>query len=347
VVTEAEIVVDNDVILDGEDDLTVDANGVGRVFSVPAGVTAELRGMTVTGGRLTWLQGEEQGGGIHNAGDLTMTNSIVSDNSSHRDGGGIYNEGDLTMTNSTVSDNYASYDGGGIYSAGDLTVTNSTVSGNAAYFSGSGVYNGGNGTLSNSTVSGNLAEHGRGGGVYNGGTVTLSNSTVSGNSAADGRGGGFYNGGNGTLSNSTVSDNSAKYSGGGIYNCPECALTVTGTVVHFDRAHVVDGGCTYNIAAPIQSNGYNVESPWSSCGFDRRTDQVSVTTDDLNLGPLQDNGGPTMTHALGAGSVAIDQIPEADCVDADGQPLTTDQRGEPRPETGGTMCDVGAFEVQP
>jgi hypothetical protein len=54
-----------------------------------------------------------------------------------------------------------------------------------------------------------------------------------------------------------------------------------------------------------------------------------------------------MTHALGAGSVAIDQIPEADCVDADGQPLTTDQRDEPRPETGGTMCDVGAFEVQP
>ena len=46
---------------------------------------------------------------------------------------------------------------------------------------------------------------------------------------------------------------------------------------------------------------------------------------------------------LGAGSVAIDVIPAEDCVDADGAPLTTDQRGEPRPETGGTMCDVGAF----
>jgi hypothetical protein len=54
-----------------------------------------------------------------------------------------------------------------------------------------------------------------------------------------------------------------------------------------------------------------------------------------------------MTHALLPGSVAIDQVPEADCVDADGAPLTTDQRGEPRPETGGTMCDLGAFEVQP
>ena len=45
--------------------------------------------------------------------------------------------------------------------------------------------------------------------------------------------------------------------------------------------------------------------------------------------------------------VAIDAIPEAECVDANGEPLTADQRGEPQPETGGTMCDVGAFEVQP
>jgi hypothetical protein len=67
----------------------------------------------------------------------------------------------------------------------------------------------------------------------------------------------------------------------------------------------------------------------------------------VNFLALQDNGGATETHALGAGSVAIDQIPEADCVDADGQPLTTDQRGEPRPETDGTMCDVGSFERQP
>jgi hypothetical protein len=60
-----------------------------------------------------------------------------------------------------------------------------------------------------------------------------------------------------------------------------------------------------------------------------------------------DVGEPTETHALGDGSVAIDVIPEEDCVDADGARLTTDQRGEPRPETGGTMCDVGAFEAQP
>jgi hypothetical protein len=85
-------------------------------------------------------------------------------------------------------------------------------------------------------------------------------------------------------------------------------------------------------------------SAGDTCGFDQATDQVNVSPEALRLGALADNGGPTPTQALGEGSVAIDQIPEADCVDADGQPLTTDQRGEPRP--GGAGCDVGAFELQ-
>ena len=78
------------------------------------------------------------------------------------------------------------------------------------------------------------------------------------------------------------------------------------------------------------------------------TDLVDVP--DPLLGPLQDNGGPTMTHALGEGSVAIDVIPEEDCVDADGASLLTDQRGELRPVAilgPAPKCDVGAFEVQP
>ena len=54
-----------------------------------------------------------------------------------------------------------------------------------------------------------------------------------------------------------------------------------------------------------------------------------------------------MTHALMPGSIATDQIPEAACVDADGEPLTEGQRGEARPEASGSMCDVGSFEVHP
>jgi len=85
------------------------------------------------------------------------------------------------------------------------------------------------------------------------------------------------------------------------------------------------------------SNGYNIESPGDTCSFDQGTDQADVTEGQLNLGELADNGGPIQTHALLPGSVAIDVIP-ADMCEVD-----EDQRGEPR----GTMCDVGAFEVQP
>jgi hypothetical protein len=103
--------------------------------------------------------------------------------------------------------------------------------------------------------------------------------------------------------------------------------------------------CDFSPTSTVVSYGGNIESPTNDCGLTDPTDLVSVPIDDVKLGPLQDNGGPTMTYALLPGSVAIDRIPEAMCVDADGDPLTTDQRGEPRP--GGAMCDVGAFEVQP
>jgi len=99
---------------------------------------------------------------------------------------------------------------------------------------------------------------------------------------------------------------------------------------------LIDGDCQgyYNV-----SGGYNIESPGDTCGFDQTTDLYEVP--DLKLGPLQDNGGLTETHALLPGSPAINRIPGAACE------VETDQRGEPRPETGGTMCDVGSFEVQP
>ena len=83
-----------------------------------------------------------------------------------------------------------------------------------------------------------------------------------------------------------------------------------------------------------------------TCGFYDPTDQVNVPAQGLgglNLGPLQDNGGPTDTHALLPGSVAIDAIHVDDWVDSDGLPLLADQRGVARPQ--GSACDVGAVEV--
>ena len=280
-----------------------------------------------------------------------------------------------------VIDNHVTLDG-----AGTLTVEGSrehrvfsVAAGVAAGLRGFTVTNGNGGienrgslTLTNSTVSGNhTLDDGDGGGIHNRGTMTLVGTTVSGNTA-EGWGGGIYNyDGTLVLTNSTVSGNQV------IANPEEpwkwdatlvnaqglmtlVASTVSGIVYSVGRgfggdavtvvtfaATLIRGRCveTDPEIAPTEwvSYGRNIVSPRNSCGFDQPTDQVEVTAEQLALGPLQDNGGPTQTHALGEGSVAIDQMPAEDCVDADGEPLTTDQRGEPR----GSMCDVGAFEVQP
>jgi hypothetical protein len=207
--------------------------------------------------------------------------------------------------------------GRGISNQGTATLINSTVSGNDL-----GILNPESVTLklTNSAVTGNT-----GLGIHNLGTAMLTQNTLSGNYT------GIFNGGTATLIQSTVSGNSYA----GIDNSGAGTLTLSNTLV--------DDNCL----GAVVSNGYNIESPGDTCGFDQTGDQPGVTAEALALEPLADNGGPTMTHALLPGSVAIDQIPEADCVDADGQPLTTDQRGEPRPETGSTMCDVGALERQP
>ena len=270
VVTEATIVIDNDVILDGEGDLTIDANRGHKVLTVfPADVTAELRGVAVTGGLTTF-----DGGGILNHGTLRMTNSTVSGNTnSDGPGGGIFNWGTLTLTNSTVSGNTTSGSGGGIRNdgsggGGTLRLTNSTVSGNTAYFGG-GIANAGArpATLTNSTVSGNTASGSSGvtggGGIYNagGGTLTLTNSTVSGNTSLT-HGSGIYNVGGGTLTliNSTISANSV------VSSSNVTTMNWQGTVV--------DGACVAEHGATTTSNGYNIESAGDTCGFDQTGDQV-------------------------------------------------------------------------
>jgi hypothetical protein len=328
VVTQAEIVIDNDVILDGEGNLTVDADHLQRVFSVPKGVNAELHRLTATHGRGDHLEG----GGVANEGTLSIRDCVISHNSApglrwppgEEVGGGIRNAGQMTIINSTISENFADHTiGGGIYNGGEMTIINSTVSDNGAGIDGSGsvgggIYTGGEMTIINSTVSDNSA-HGavgelRGGGISNGGTLTLTHSTVWGNTADSGDAIAVYASSYTEIANTLIDGDCGSYD----------TLPLPGT-------------------PDITSNGYNIESPGNTCGFDQATDLVDVP--DLNLGPLRDNSGPTETHALLPGSAAIDWIPETDCLDADGQPLMTDQRGELRPA--GDGCDVGAFEVQP
>jgi hypothetical protein len=110
---------------------------------------------------------------------------------------------------------------------------------------------------------------------------------------------------------------------------------------------LIAGNSEGNCYGGIGSGGFNLDDDGTCCNL---TDPTDLPSTDPMLGPLQDNGGPTFTHALLPGSPAIDAIPLADCTyDDDGDPLTPevpmteDQRGVARPQ--GEGCDIGAYEV--
>ncbi|WP_062294560.1 filamentous hemagglutinin N-terminal domain-containing protein [Nostoc piscinale] len=162
------------------------ADGVG-VIAVNTGAEVMLERLTIRNGTAF------NGGGIYNAGTLTVNNSTLSGNSATFNGGGIYNDsvGNLTVNNTTINGNSAAFDGGGIYnhSSGTLTVSNSTISNNSATFDGGGIHNnsGSTLTLNNSTISGNSVSFFNGGGIYNEGTLSVSNSLIAGNTSPIGR----------------------------------------------------------------------------------------------------------------------------------------------------------------
>jgi predicted outer membrane repeat protein len=319
----------------GAASLTVSGNNASRVFQVNAAVTATISGLTISDG---YTDGGAGGGIYNNRGTLTVTSSTISGNTAFW-AGGIYNAlGTLTVTHSTLSGNEAGF-GGGILSDGTLTVTNSTLSGNSAT-SGGGIYNNrGTLTVTNSTLSGNSATSG--GGIYNiSGTLTVTNSTLSGNTASTG-GGGIHNIGTATVTSSTLSGNSATSSGGGIYNLG--TLTLAACIVAGNSAttgpdvfgSIIDGG--YNLLR------HAAGSTGLTHGDNGNLVGSSAAPLDPVLGSLQDNGGPTETHALLEGSPAINAIPvdgSAGC----GTDILTDQRGVARPQ--GAGCDIGAFEVE-
>ena len=251
---------------------------------------------------------------------LTLANGQAGGDTGSSLGGGIYNQGTLSLADCTLSGNSAIY-GGGVDNSGTMSLTNVTLSGNGALDSGGGIDNGGTMSLTNVTLSGNGAQDG--GGIGNGGTLSLTNCTLSGNTAfsnpflGGGNGGGVYNAGTLSVTNCTLSGNTVFSgpfggggSGGGIYNAAALALN-NSIVANSPEGGDISGG---------YSGGHNLFG-------------------EVALGPLADNGGPTPTMALPAGSPAID----AGDSTAPGLPCA-DQRGFAR--LSGAAVDVGAFEVQ-
>ena len=294
----------------------------GPIFYIGPGSNVRISGVTVENGDFLYVNGSLYGGGaIHNdGGTLVVANSTLSNNraccTNQGYGGAIFNNGTLTVSNSTLSGNSAQGGGGGagggIYNsvAGILTVTNSTLSGNSAA-DGGGIDNDGTLTVTNSTFSSNSATHISGGGIYSSGTLTVINGTFSGNYATDGFGGNIAS--SGTLSaKSTILANSR----GG-----SCDLSGSATSLGYNLSD--DASCSATFTAPTDKNDI-------AAGLDPQG--------------LQNNGGPTQTIALLTGSPAVDAIPVADCTDASGNRVTTDQRGIGRPQ--GPACDIGAFELK-
>jgi hypothetical protein len=161
-----------------------------------------------------------------------------------------------------------------------------------------------NSTISGNTVDGTMPE---GGGIRNGGTLTLTNTTLSGNSVPSGEGGALSNAGQ-TMIGDTVLNAGAS------------------------------GGTIFNNGGAITSLGYNLASDNGGGVLTGPGDQINTAP---LLGPLQDNGGPTFTHALLPGSPAINR----------GDPNFTppplyDQRGLGYPRVVNGRIDIGSFEVQ-
>jgi len=308
-------------ILNDQSSLTVDSctlwanyddstGGGGGIRNSGAGANLAIINSTVTEN----LSVGGPGGGIYNdGGTVVITNSTVSYNESPHvpvaDGGGIQNRGTMDITNSVISGNHAGFRGGGIINwYGPLTITNSTVTGNLAGsypYSGTGygggIYSIATLTITNSTISNNTAHgegnSGWGGGVSTGiGSAEIINSTISGN-FADRDAGGIDNSGPLQIVNSTISNNSANGGAGGIRNAG--ALEIGNAILNAGQL----GANIFNNGGTVTSHGYNLSSDDAGGYLNGPGDQIN--TDPL-LGPLQDNGGPTFTHALLPGSPAID-----------------------------------------
>jgi hypothetical protein len=291
--------------------------------------TLTINRCRIEGNTLTFLGGS----GIDNlAGTVTVNDSTIIDNvglSNASEGGGINNGGEMVVTNSTIAGNSANI-GGGIDNTGSLTISRSTIAGNTGRIWGGGIASQhGDVNISNSTISGNTARGGLGGGIFLIGSIGLN---------------GYFSPSL-ELTSVTITLNSATAQGtvggvgGGIWvdvqhfegQLVSARVFIRNTIVAGNASDVLGP----DVHGPVISLGYNLVGATDNSSGWGTTDRQGTLANPLDprLGPLQDNGGPTLTHALLADSPAVGF--------GDTALGGHDQRGT---RGGG---DIGAFQAAP
>lgn len=353
--------------------------GYGSDPSRGGAILADKFGSVVLDNVIVTGNSADSGGGMLVADmNLTVLDSVISDNQALDGfGGGINHfgaEAAFFMDNSQVTGNTATGGGGGVYTGKyGAEISNSTISGNSGE-NGGGLFSYQKygpllTTLENVTITENTASNDGGGAlIYNGSgdydlQTTLSQVTIAANNASN-QGGGvlfaqYYGASqNVVISNSIIAGNSSSVGGAdiegvqtgspgrGIYrigNRTEARLRADFKPlyhgINLPELNTLVRGAPISVALDV-TYALLGSTPANPVTFNADAATNAAIGSDPMLGPLADNGGPTLTHLPGDGSVAIDFIPDG--INGCGTVLTTDQRGEPRPS--GSGCDAGSVE---
>jgi hypothetical protein len=344
----------------GPGQITVAQSSAKRVIHLnmnsPGPVT--IAGLHVANGTAEGPGGNIWNDSEHPASSLTIVNSLITGGTASDYGGGISCFGaSLVLHSTTLSGNHAIAGGGAWVGGGEedhvaIAIENSTFSGNTASGFGGGLFveiEDGSALISGTTFSGNQAKSSGGAAVtLSEGPVTIAASTFFGNTATAGGGGGLSLSSDDqpiAVRDSTISGNHSNGStgkGGGIDAPPSHPARLENTIVAGNSA---DGGGA-DLAGPIEAAFSLVGNP-SGATLTETVAGSDMISFDPQLGPLQNNGGPTETMAIPATSPAVNRGSSG---------LGADQRGQPRPvlypgvpisaAPGANGADIGAYELQ-
>jgi hypothetical protein len=330
---------------------TADGGAISSSADMLTLTRTHIRGTRVTSSGATGV--DAGGGGIAATGGLTLLSSSISTTTVRLDsgtsqatatGGGIRQTGGpFTLSKSTIDQNHLIVSssganavglGGGVVTGSGASIVASTISRN---------------TIATTAVGAHTAQSVAAGLTPQGADPqTIKNSTIASNVAraesdpatgtANAFGGGlFTNSTSLRLTNTTVARNvvgakaNTKTVRGGGIALDVGTTTLEATILALNTAPLAGGP---NCSGSVASGGRNLLGTTSGCTFGNLpSDKLGMNP---KLGPLADNGGPTLTLALLTGSPALNVIPPADCA------VSVDQRGVHRPQ--GPRCDIGSYE---